>query len=100
MTEFRGGKKSRAGSWLEFSEPVVLICYGLVAGLYLFLIPWTKNWQENIFFEWFGAVGGLAMHPALRGGVSGIGLALIFLGLSEFVRLFLGLIRSRGKGGP
>jgi hypothetical protein len=93
VTAFREGEKKRSVSWLEHSEPVVLICYCLVAGFYLFLIPWSRSWEDNIFFQWSDTIGQLAMNPALRGGVSGIGLVLIFLGLAEFLRLFLRVIR-------
>jgi len=90
----RQEQENRHSSWLDRTEPLIFIFYCLVAGLYLLLIPWTINWEEIIFFNWSEILGRLGRNPALRGGISGIGFVLIFLGLSELLRFLKYLIQK------
>src|SRR5437762_2795364 len=65
----------------------VYVLYCTEAGVALLVVPWTWIWQENFYFARFPLLRAIGLHPAARGAVSGIGLALLLEGLSGFFRL-------------
>jgi|GEM_PF-6043242 len=89
-------KKKGHATFLDRFEKLTLIFYSIIAGTYLITIPWSVNWQENFFFSLFPPLGNLGTHPALRGGISGIGCVLVVMGLKE---IFTGLFGSSRRNG-
>ena len=59
----------------------VLVC--LEIGLFLTLVPWSAIWERNYFLEAYPGLRPYMLAPTLRGAVCGLGLANIYLGISE-----------------
>lgn len=72
----------------------VLVC--LEVGLFLMLVPWSAIWERNYFLEAFPELRPLLLSPTLRGAVCGLGLANVYLGVTEI----LNRLRSRSEGHP
>ena len=73
----------------------VLFCFEM--GVFLFVLPWVSLWTKNYFVGQHPLVSAIAMNYFVRGAVSGLGLADIWLAVYEFWRLRrqLGLLRKR-----
>jgi len=61
----------------------VLVC--LEVGFFLMLVPWSAIWERNYFLETFPDLRPLLLSPTLRGAVCGLGLANIYLGVTEIL---------------
>lgn len=59
----------------------VLVC--LEVGIFLTLVPWSVIWERNYFLQVYPTLRPLFLHPSLRGAVSGLGVANIFVVLHE-----------------
>jgi hypothetical protein len=59
----------------------VVVC--LEVGIFLTLVPWSAIWERNYFLEAYPSLRAFLLAPALRGAVAGLGLANIYVGLSE-----------------
>ncbi len=59
----------------------VVVC--LEVGIFLTLVPWSAIWERNYFLEAYPTLRAFLLAPALRGAVAGLGLANIYMGLSE-----------------
>jgi hypothetical protein len=68
-----------------FRALLVVLCFEM--GALLLYLPWTVFWESNYFLVHFPALMPFALHPVVRGLVSGIGVLDIFLAF--------GLIGSR-----
>lgn len=73
----------------------IIVCFEM--GVFLFVLPWVSIWNRNFFVSHYPVVAAIALNHFVRGTISGIGLADIWLALYEFWRLRrnLGLIESR-----
>ena len=73
----------------------VLFCFEL--GLFLLILPWVSIWTSNHFVLTHGWVSAIALNHFVRGAVSGLGLADIWLAIHEMWRLRydMGLARTR-----
>jgi hypothetical protein len=54
-------------------------------GLLLFLLPWTRYWQENHYLMTLPAIAPLLNSGVTRGIISGLGLIDIWIGISEII---------------
>ena len=61
---------------------LVVIC--CIMGAVLFYLPWTGFWEQNYFLSHYPWMMHVALHPATRGMVSGIGVLDIFVGFGFF----------------
>lgn len=61
------------------------------------VLPWVSLWSKNFFVGHYPWVSAIAMNYFVRGAVSGIGLADIWLAFYELWRLRrqLGLVHAR-----
>lgn len=59
----------------------VVVC--IEVGIFLALVPWAAVWERNYFLEAYPSLRPILLAPALRGAVSGLGIANVFVGLSE-----------------
>ena len=68
-------------------------------GVFLFVLPWLSVWSRNFFVGHYPLVSTIALHYFVRGAVSGLGLADIWLAIYEMWRLRqnLGLVVSRSS---
>ncbi len=73
----------------------VVICFEM--GVFLFVLPWVPMWSRNFFVAHYPIVSSIAMNYFVRGAVSGIGLADVWLAFYELWRLRreLGLVQTR-----
>ena len=53
-------------------------------GALLLYLPWSVFWEQNYFLSHFPWMIRFALHPAIRGIVSGIGILDIFVGFGFF----------------
>jgi hypothetical protein len=75
----------------------LLFCFEM--GVLLLVLPWLSVWQKNFFVENYPWVSALAENYYVRGAVSGVGLADIWLAGFELWRLRrdLGLVSTPRK---
>ncbi len=73
----------------------VICCFEL--GVFLFVLPWVSLWSKNFFVSRFPLVSSIALNYFVRGAISGLGLADVWLALYELWRMRrkLGLAQSR-----
>jgi hypothetical protein len=73
----------------------IVICFEM--GVFLFIFPWVSLWSKNFFVEHYPLVASIARNYFIRGAVSGVGLADIWLAFYELWRFRreLGLVHSR-----
>jgi hypothetical protein len=62
----------------------IILCFEV--GVFLFLFPWVALWNENYFVDQYPIVARIARNYFVRGAVSGIGLADIWLAAYELWR--------------
>jgi len=61
----------------------VLVC--LEVGFFLMLVPFSAIWEHNYFLDAFPGLRPLVLSPTLRGAVSGLGVANVYLGVAEIL---------------
>lgn len=73
----------------------IVFCFEM--GVFLFVLPWLSLWSKNFFVGHYPLVSSIALNYFVRGAVSGIGLADIWLAVYELWRFRrqLGLVQSR-----
>ena len=62
----------------------ILLCFEM--GLAIFFFPWTPFWTRNFFMIHYAWLGAIAGNDFVRGAVSGMGLADVWLGIYEIAR--------------
>lgn len=62
----------------------IIVC--MEVGFFLTLVPWSPIWERNYFLEAYPGLGPILLAPSVRGAVVGLGLANIYMGLSEVFR--------------
>jgi len=50
---------------------VIVLCFEL--GALLLYLPWSNLWEQNYFLAHFPSLTVIALHPSVRGLVSGLG---------------------------
>jgi hypothetical protein len=75
----------------------IVFCFEL--GVFLFVFPWTGLWNKNYFVGHYPLFASIAHNYFLRGAVSGLGLADVWLSVFEVWRLRekLGFAHSRSN---
>ena len=75
----------------------ILFCFEV--GVFLLFLPWVSIWTRNHFVAAYPWVSAIALNYFVRGAVSGLGLADIWLAVYELWRLrhHLGLVRRAGR---
>lgn len=66
---------------------IIVLCFEL--GALLLYLPWSDFWERNYFLSHFPVLLPIALHPSVRGLVSGLGVLDIFVGI--------GLLQSRSE---
>jgi hypothetical protein len=59
----------------------IIFCFEM--GVALFVLPWATVWSKNYFVDHYPWFSGIARNYFVRGAVSGIGLADIWLAVYE-----------------
>jgi hypothetical protein len=63
----------------------VVVC--IEVGVFLTLVPWSGIWVRNYFLELYPPLQAILLAPAVRGAVTGLGVANIYMGLKEVLNL-------------
>lgn len=71
--------------WLQRLSIVILVVFCFYVGLLLFLLPWTRYWQENHYLLTVPSLGPLMYSGITKGIVSGLGLLDVWIGISEII---------------
>jgi hypothetical protein len=71
--------------WLQRLSIVILVVFCFYVGLLMFLLPWTRYWNENHYLLSFSPIGRLMSSGITRGVVSGLGLLDVWIGISEII---------------
>jgi hypothetical protein len=66
---------------------IIYIVFCLELGIFLFILPWASFWSKNYFIDQYPLVSGISRNYFLRGAVSGLGLADIWMAIYEIWRL-------------
>ena len=76
---------------------IVYIVFCFEIGVFLFVFPWLALWTRNYFVGQYPLLAGIVRNYFLRGAVSGLGLADVWLAFYELWRFRreLGLVRPR-----
>jgi hypothetical protein len=76
---------------------VVYIVFCFEMGVFLVVLPWVSLWSKNFFVGEYTWVSAVAMNYFVRGAISGLGLADVWLAIYELWRLrqHLGFTHSR-----
>jgi hypothetical protein len=76
---------------------IAYIVFCFEVGVFLFVLPWVSLWSKNYFLVHFPLFADIARNYFLRGAVSGIGLADVWLAFHELWRFRreLGLVNTR-----
>jgi hypothetical protein len=76
---------SPAPLWLQRVSIVILVVFCFYVGLLVFILPWTRYWNENHYLLTFSPISRLMSSGITRGIVSGLGLLDIWIGISEII---------------
>lgn len=71
--------------WLQRLELFLRVVVRLYLGLLVLVLPWTRIWDENRFFNLVPHLAVFATHGVVRGVVSGLGLLNLWIALSEAI---------------
>jgi len=71
--------------WLQRLSIGILVIFCLYVGLLLFVLPWTRYWQENHYLMTLPSLAPLLNSGITRGVVSGLGLLDMWIGISEIL---------------
>jgi hypothetical protein len=77
----------RVAFWHRRVWGVFFVIFSLEIGLFLLIFPWMDSWDVNHLQGWFPRLQNSWEDPYLRGAVSGLGLANIYIACWEVVRL-------------
>ena len=76
----------RSRLWRRIQN-IVFIVFCLEMGLVLVLFPWSSLWDRNYFFSLVPSWAYVFSSTYLRGAISAVGLANVWIALSEAWRL-------------
>jgi hypothetical protein len=79
-------KPSKWELWRRRIFLVVFVLFCLEIGIILTVAPWTDYWTTNSLLSSFPTAREFLMYDFVRGLVSGLGLADIWLAIAEAVR--------------
>ena len=71
--------------WLQRLSIIILVVFCFYVGLLVFLLPWTRYWNENPYLLTFSPFARLMGAGFTRGLVSGLGLVDMWIGISEII---------------
>jgi hypothetical protein len=73
--------------WYHKTAALLLIVFCLEIGVVLLVFPWSDYWDNNFFSTWIPRMHDIWDNSYVRGAVSGLGIANIFIAFGELFRL-------------
>jgi len=83
----RAASRPPAYPWYHKMWAFVFITFCLEIGLFLLIFPWTDYWGGNYFSNLLPQVESWWDNMFLRGAVSGLGVANLYISFAEIFRL-------------
>ena len=62
----------------------IYILYCFEVGLFLIVFPWMDFWKQNLLLYQYPVLKPFFLNSFFRGAVTGLGIANLVLGVSEF----------------
>jgi hypothetical protein len=73
--------------WLERVELFLRVMLRMYIGLAICYAPWSHTfWDQNPLFQQFPGLGAFALHGAVRGIVTGLGLLNLWIAFQDAIR--------------
>src|SRR4051812_20616857 len=73
--------------WYHKATALLFIVFCLEVGVVLLVLPWSEYWDNNFFATWTPQLRTWWDNSYVRGAVSGLGIANIFISFTELFRL-------------
>ena len=73
--------------WYHKTAALLLIVFCLEIGVVLLVFPWSDYWDNNFFSTWIPKLHDFWDNSYVRGAVSGLGIANIYIAFGELFRL-------------
>jgi hypothetical protein len=73
--------------WYHKMSAVVFITFCLEIGLFLLIFPWTEYWDSNYFSGLLPQLKSYWDNLYVRGAISGLGVANLYISCVEIFRL-------------
>jgi hypothetical protein len=73
--------------WYHKMSAIVFIAFCLEVGLFLLIFPWTEYWDGNYFSSLLPQFSDYWNNMYVRGAVSGLGVANLYISFVEIFRL-------------
>lgn len=84
---YAGHSPQRIPRWLERAELFLRVLLRLYIGLAVCIAPWWRVfWDDNPLFLRFPTLGSLALHGAVRGIITGLGLLNLWIAFRDAIR--------------
>lgn len=74
-----------APKWLSRAELFLRIVLRIYVGVVVFLLPWSRFWDQNPLFTAHPELSVVASHGAVRGIISGIGLLNLWIAITDAI---------------
>lgn len=71
--------------WYQRLSMVILVVFCFYVGLLVFVLPWTRYWQNNHYLLTSAVLGPVMNSGITRGVISGLGLLDVWIGISEMI---------------
>jgi len=72
--------------WYQRLSMVILVVFCFYVGLLVFVLPWTRYWQDNHYLLTSTVLGPVLNSGVIRGVISGLGLLDVWIGISEIIQ--------------
>jgi len=73
--------------WYHKMSAILFVTFYLELGLFLLVFPWTEYWDSNFFSSLVPEWHRYWTNTYVRGAISGLGVADLYISLLEIVRL-------------
>jgi hypothetical protein len=78
-------RSSRWKVWLHRLSVLLFVFVCAAAGVLLVILPWTRQWTDNVWLFRYPALQTVVSNGFVRGLCSGLGLLDIWIGFSEAI---------------
>lgn len=72
---------------------LLVVAFFIEVGLLLIVVPWSSVWERNYFLLMLPNLRPVVTNGFVRGAISGLGVANLWVGLLEIAPMFL--VRAR-----
>jgi hypothetical protein len=79
---------------------IIYIVFCSEVGILLFVFPWLSIWNKNYFTDHYPLLSAISHNYFLRGAISGLGLADIWLAIYEIGQLLKPPRNSGSQSSP